>query len=83
MAKASDIKIVQSTPIVPVNTQTNSTTTGTQNTVPVSTNNTVVKKPINTDPLWKQALKSAKNVTDTWDRTIEQTKADVKREWES
>ena len=83
MAKASDIKIVQSTPIVPVNTQTNSTTTGTQNTVPVSTNNTVVKKPINTDPLWKQALKSAKNVTDTWDRNIEQTKADVKREWES
>ena len=83
MAKASDIKIVQSTPIVPVNTQTNSTTTGTQNTVPVSTNNTVVKKPINTDPLWKQALKSAKNVTDTWDRAIEQTKADVKREWES
>ena len=83
MAKASDIKIVQSTPIVPVNTQTNSTTTGTQNTVPVSTNNTVVKKPINTDPLWKQAIKSAKNVTDTWDRNIEQTKADVKREWES
>lgn len=83
MAKASDIKIVQSTPIVPVNTQTNSTTTGTQNTVPVSTNNTVVKKPINTDPLWKQALKSAKNVTDTWDRNIEQTKADIKREWES
>jgi hypothetical protein len=83
MAKASDIKIVQSTPIVPVNAQTNSTTTGTQNTVPVSTNNTVVKKPINTDPLWKQALKSAKNVTDTWDRNIEQTKADVKREWES
>lgn len=83
MAKASDIKIVQSTPIVPVNTQTNSTTTGTQSTVPVSTNNTVVKKPINTDPLWKQALKSAKNVTDTWDRNIEQTKADIKREWES
>lgn len=37
MAKAKDIKINQSTPVMPINQQTNSTTTGTQNTIPTTT----------------------------------------------
>jgi hypothetical protein len=37
MAKAKDIKINQSVPVTPINQQTNSTTTGTQNTIPTST----------------------------------------------
>ena len=57
MAKAKDIQINQSMPIVPMNAQTNSTTTGSQNTVPVSTNNTPSNYNVNTDPLWKRAWK--------------------------
>ena len=37
MAKAKDIKINQSAPVMPINQQTNSTTTGTQNTIPTTT----------------------------------------------
>lgn len=55
MAKAKDIQINQSMPIVPMNAQTNSTTTGSQNTVPVSTHNTPSNYNVNTDPLWKRA----------------------------
>lgn len=89
MAKASDIKINQ--PITPISSQqqdesnkrldryqSNRPSTM-QNIKPVAKQ----KKTINTDPLWKQGLKSVKNVTDTWDKNIEQTKANLKNEWES
>ena len=36
-----------------------------------------------TAPLWQQALYKAKQVTEGWDKNIQQTKADVKNEWQS
>ena len=32
-------------------------------------------------PLWQKALYNAKNVVEGWDKNIQQTKAELKREW--
>ena len=85
MAKAKDIKLNQSVPVTPINQQTNSTTTGTQNTIPTTTTTTPTNTQSSTfqksDPLWKQWLRSMADVTASWDDTIKQTKAGLKEEW--
>lgn len=86
MAKAKDIKLNQSVPVTPINQQTNSTTTGTQNTIPTTTTTSPANTQSNTfnpqnAPLWQQALYSAKNVVEGWDKEIEKTKAGLKEEW--
>lgn len=86
MAKAKDIKLNQSVPVTPINQQTNSTTTGTQNTIPTTTTTSPANTQSNTfnpqnAPLWQQALYSAKNAVEGWDKEIEKTKAGLKEEW--
>lgn len=80
MAKAKDIKINQSVPVMPINQQTNSTTTGTQNTIPTTTTTRTVNNSINTDPLWKQAIGGVKNTFDRFDEQIQSDKAKLKEE---
>ena len=86
MAKAKDIKLNQSVPVTPINQQTNSTTTGTQNTIPTTTTTSPANTQSNTfnpqtAPLWQQALYKAKNVVEGWDKEIGKTKAGLKEEW--